>query len=161
MSKITLAEARKALAIDPDDLYECLVEQPEWYYHVSEQHELAVAERDAIQLELDETLAEMDEQLRKTAIASKEDVTEPMMKHRLRALPKVKELCRELLAAKAEVGRWAAMVKGFDKRGSMLSKIVDREESQLYALGIERGASNTKSKLAENVRQRQTLEQDR
>jgi hypothetical protein len=103
-------------------------------------------------------MAELDNQYRLQAVETKEKLTEPMLENKIQVAPKVKELNRDYLGAKKRAGLWAAMKHAFDKRASSINKIVDKEGQELYALGLERGAANTKSRLAENMRQRR--EQD-
>lgn len=161
MEELTLDEARRALAIDLDDLDQCLIEQAELYYHVADRYERAIARRDAVKLELEELEAELDESVRRKANKDEEKLTEGQIKARLRTMPRVSALHNKYLEAKGTAGRWSALKEGFDKRSFMLTKLVDRQIAQLNNLGVSRGMSNNRSALAEVALQRNKRHRER
>lgn len=147
--RLTLEEARRALMIDPDDLDTCLIEQAQLYHNVADAYELAIADRDAIKLELEELEAELDEGVRRKAARDEEKLTEGQIKAKLRTMPRISDMHHKYLTAKGLAGRWSALKESFDKRSFMLTKLVDRQIAQLNRLGIDRGMSNNKAALAE------------
>lgn len=154
--ELTLDEAEDALRIDADDLDTVLIRHAQLYHNIADKYELAVDRRDAIKLELEETLAELDGQVRRKAQVDEEKLTETALQNRIRSMPKVAELYRKHLEAKTRAGRWGALKAGFEQRSFMISKIVERADAQLFALGVERGTSSLRSRLGDQTKARIT-----
>lgn len=146
---ITFEEAREGLRIDEDNLSGELSRLAGAYQEVADEHELAVADRDMLKLELDELTAEIDEKLRHDAAVAEEKITEPGLAASVKRHPKIKSATRDYLEAKSFAGRWGAMKDAYEKRASALNKLVDKQVSELYHLGIERGAGRAKARMGE------------
>lgn len=144
----------EALAIDREDLDECLIRQPELLYHVAEQYVLAEAERDAIKLELEEAIADEDNKVRALAERNSDKVTEPFIRKQIIGAKRVKALNQELLDAKMDASKWAALHEAFNTRGRALNKLVDLYVSRVPGLG----ASVGRAALADNAHRRITEE---
>jgi hypothetical protein len=138
---------RANLAIDPDDLNRCLEEQSSFYYDVAQEFALCSAERDQIKLERDEAMADLDKQIRAAAAAAQEKVTEDTVKNRVSTSPKVKDLNRRFLDAKAEADAWGVMKEAFQQRSFMLRELVALALAQLYNLNVERGVTSVRNRV--------------
>ena len=168
----SLDQYRDQLAIDRVDLDECLIKQPELYYHVAEGHVQAAAERDAVKLELEEALAEEDEKLRRQladeeakAAADEEDkpkkgrgrspggMTETAIKGKIAMLPKIQQLQRDFLDAKKEADRWYALKEGFTQRSYMMKELVNLMLSQLRDNAASSAGNSARADLADSNRQ--------
>lgn len=130
-SKPSLKKFERDLAIDRDDLDECLVRQPELLYHASEQLVLAIDLRDAIKIELEEAEAEVDNKIRATAEKNGDKVTEPFVKKQIAGDPRIHKLNQELLDAKKQVGLWEAMKDAYKQRSYAMSSLVDLHISRV------------------------------
>lgn len=119
-SDAKLTQWRAQLAIDRHDLDECVIRQPELFDHTAEAHAMALAERDAIKLELDEAEAAHAERLRVTINPAKKP-TETSIKDKVALVPEVQELQRELLTAKRLVEAWSALKESYKQRSYMLT----------------------------------------
>lgn len=139
---------REQLAIDEADLDRCLIEQPELYFHVADNHARAVAVRDAAKLDLEEAEADLDEQLRRQAEKAEERVTEAQLRQRVAASPKIKQLKREHLAARSEVSSWSALQDAFSMRSDLLRKLVDSNIHRRRADNISSGSAGARGDLA-------------
>lgn len=124
------------LVIDVDALSECLVEQPDLYYHVTMEHARAVADRDEIKLELDELQAEVDRSVRAKAVDIGEKVTEAVIAQRVKLNDGIREKSRDLISARGVVDQWQSIKEAFQQRSFMLREIVAlriSERSEQYA----------------------------
>src|SRR5512144_1056134 len=88
--RLSLQELRQKLVIDRDDLDTALVEQPELFYHAAEAHAMAIAERDATKLALEETNAEQDKRIREHAFRNDIKITEPAIERQIKLVPLIK-----------------------------------------------------------------------
>lgn len=119
-----LARFREGLVIDKDDLDECLIQQPELYYHVAEAHSLATAERDAIKLDLEIWEAEEGQKIRDRAAIDEEKLTEGGLKEQLLLIPRIQQLRRKKLEQEGEISNWLALKEAFQQRSFMLRELV-------------------------------------
>lgn len=153
----TLERFHAQLAIDREDLDECWVRQPELYFNVSDAHVLAVAERDAIKLELEEAQAEEGKRLREDAAQHNEKITEASINQNVLLAPKVKQLQRELIAAQTLVGRWQALSRSYEQRRDALKGITSSFIARLGG-GSAYGSRND---MADAIHQRAVEERTR
>lgn len=140
---------RLRLEIVPDDLDDCLVEQPIYFHDVADAYAEAMARRDEAKLELKDTIAEMDQALRKKYYAEELKVTETALEKQLRTLPKLQTLERAVLDLTAEAEKWLALKEAFHQRSYMLGHLVGKHISELNSLGLERSAKGSRSNLAD------------
>jgi hypothetical protein len=143
-----------ALRIDPDDIDDCLVEQPGLFYYVAEAVSLANSQRDTAKLELEEAVAELDQQFRKTALAEKEKLTEAAIENRIKTAPRIKGLQRDYLEARTKADHCAALKEAYQQRSFMLRELVAMQLAQLHNLGLERGAVAARHAIGDDVRAR-------
>lgn len=130
-----IEDYRDRLAIDRDHLDDCLVEQPELYYHVSEQYSLAVAERDATKLDLDHTEAKEAQRFRDEAVKLEEKLTVDGLKEKLVLSPKLQDLREELIRQKAKIDAWSSLLEALRQRSYMLRELVAIQLSRLATTG--------------------------
>lgn len=138
---------KKYLAIDRDGLDDCLIKQPELFYHVSEQYTLAVGRRDAAKLELEKVEAEISQSIRENALKREEKVTEAGIAEKITIAPRVYTLRFDLLQLKGEVDKWLAMKEAYQQRSFMLRELVPIHLSQLYS-----GTSSVRGDISEHNR---------
>jgi len=143
-----------SLAIDRGDLDGCLTEQPETYYHVSQEFASAVAERDQTKLELEELQASLGQELRAIALREEEKLTETGLQQKLTAHPKIQDLQRVLLQKRKDADRWQALKESFSQRSFMLRELVALFIAQRHDLAIESGAGQARTvrELSESTR---------
>jgi hypothetical protein len=145
----TPADLREALRIDEDNIDQCLSEHPQLFYQAADSLALAVATRDGLKLELKELIAQLDQDVRRKAIADGEKLSETALANRITVLPKVKELNRKYLDACQAADRAEALRDSYRDRSFALRALNDSANARLYNLGIERGASSARGRLAE------------
>jgi hypothetical protein len=148
---MTLDKLRESLQIDQDDLDRALVEQPDLYYHAGEGHIQAISVRDGIKLELDETRAELDKQVREAATRDGEKVTEGAITARISTLPKMKELERKFLQSKLDADRWKVLETAFGARSKALDGLVTLFVRRHAMVAAEHGAVGMRRQMAESV----------
>lgn len=134
------SELRDNLRIDEDDIDRCLVAQPEYFYQAAEAVALANARRDTLKLERDETMAQLDRDIRKKAADEDRKITEGQLSSELKILPKIKEANRKYLDACKLADEAEAMKESYQQRSYMLRELNASANAQLYNLGLERGA---------------------
>lgn len=146
-----LERFRKDLVIDQDDLDQCLVQQPELYWHVAEAHSKATAERDASKLDLEVAEAEEAQKIRDRAAQMEEKVTEGSIKEQLALSPRLQKLRKLQVEQKAAVDAWLALKESFSQRSFMLRELVPMYLSRLSS-GSAR--ANPRDALAEDTKRR-------
>lgn len=142
-------EYERGLSIKQDDLNQCLIEQPEFYYHVADEAEAWVSTRDTIKYSIEKLEAELDMRIRKEATLKGDKVTETSVAKQISAHPDIIDLNEKLLDAKSELGRWSSLRDSFTQRSKMLDLIVHRELRLLSDLSMERGTAITRNSLTE------------
>jgi len=140
---------RDRLSINPDNLNEGLEEQSGLYYDVANAYAEAVAQRDAIKLDLEEKSAEIDQATRKKAEAEEAKITEAGVQQAIRMHKDIQALQRTFLDAKAAADSWGAMKEAFQQRSFMLREIVQLTLAQLHNLGLERGVQGAKVEMSD------------
>jgi hypothetical protein len=143
---------RDKLVIDKDDLDTCLVEQPELYYHVTEAHVMAVAERDAAKLTLEEAEAGVDRDLRLEAEDNSEKITETRVQQLIRLEPKIQRMRRDLAECTTEMNQLAALKEAYQQRSYMLRELVALTISQSHDSAMSAGSTEARGRLAESNR---------
>lgn len=129
---LRMREYRRDLAIDRTDLDRNLVEQAELYDHVSESMVLAIAERDAAKLDMEEAEAEVARDLRNKSLEEGEKkMAEAAIAQEVKLSPKIKKLSREYLAAKAAVDAWSVLKDSYTQRSYMLREVSMREVARM------------------------------
>lgn len=147
MAKDEKPNYRASLAIDPDRLDDCLVEQPELYSHVAEAYAIAVSVRDEAKLELEEAAADLDRQLRIAAVKKEERVTDKTIEKWITTMPKIKELTRKFLDTKKEADLWGALEKSYNQRLSALKELVGLRVREMHSIAVRSGAGEARSSL--------------
>jgi hypothetical protein len=130
-----LERFRKHLAIDKDELDACLIEQPEIFDHVADAHSLAIADRDATKLDLDEAEAEEGSKIRDRAAQMEEKLTEASVREQLILSSRLRILRRQHLEKKAIVDRWAALKESFHQRNYMLRELAPMQTARMFSSG--------------------------
>jgi hypothetical protein len=146
------SEVRSKLRIDDDDLDQCLVEQPEYFYQAAERATSAGAERDGLELELKELKAQLDSDIRKAAEQREEKLTETALVNRIVTLPKVKELQRKVLDAKRQADDAVNLKEAFVQRSYALKDLNAVQVARMYNLGLERGATGARQNIGDRNR---------
>ena len=147
----TIEQFRAGLAIDKDDLDECLIRQPELYWHVAEAHSLAKAERDARKLDLEILEAEASQRIRIDHAESGEKgrLTEGDIAEQLLLIPGIQKLRRERLALEAKIEEWLALNESFTQRSYMLRELVPLYLARLGSGSMRSG--NPRNQVGERV----------
>jgi hypothetical protein len=130
---------RNALVIDKDDLNECLSQQPELYFHVSDAHALAIAERDEAKLDFEVAEAEEAQKIRDKYAEKEEKLTEGGLKEQLRLSKKLDGLRAAQVERKALVEKWAALKESYSQRSYMLRQLVPMYISRFASSGMRVG----------------------
>lgn len=136
----TVGRYREDLVIDKDKLDDCLVQQPELYYHVAEAFSQAVAERDALKYEIELAEAEEGKKIRDRAVALEEKLTEANLKEQLLLLPRLNKLRLERLHQETLVGSWQALKEAYQQRSYMLRELVPMYLSRLSSGSVRIGS---------------------
>lgn len=123
------------LRINRDKLDDEVSEHAESYHKVAELHVMAVADYDAIKQELEDASAEEDAEIRVGLMEESKRVTETAIRRKIREIPRIQQLSKELLDAKFQMDRCAVLKESFGQRSYML-----RELTGLY---ISRRLNNT------------------
>lgn len=148
-STLTLGQLREELSINKNALDDCLMEQPDLYYHVAEGYTLAVAARDAAKLDLEQTMAEKAEEIRERALRDDEKITETAITRKLATDPEVAGLEEHLLELRGTADKWQALKEAFQQRSFMLRELVQMLVARLSAGSLERGADRALQDLGD------------
>jgi hypothetical protein len=120
-----VSDFKADLEIDPDDLDEGLITQPQLVWDVSEQLVLAIDRRDTLKLELENVEADEDNKIRALAEKHEDRITEPFIKKQIAAQPHIQRLKFDLRQATKRVGLWEAMKESIKQRSYALSNLVE------------------------------------
>ncbi len=145
------ASLRAALAIDMDDLDECLIRQPELYYHASELGALAKAARDEAKLDLELLEAAEGQHIRDLALKNEEKLTEGSLREQLLLSPKVERAKRELLELTTTVTKYDALKDSFQQRSYMLRELVPLHLSRMG--GSSSSGVHPRARMADHARE--------
>lgn len=146
------AELRSNLRIDDDDLDQCLVEQPGYFFNAAEALSMANSEREAKKLELKEVIAELDQDIRRQALENEEKLSENSIANRLTTLPRIKALQRELLALAKTAEDYAALKDAYIQRSYALKDLVSIQLARFNNLNVERGSVGARNNVADRAR---------
>ena len=124
MNNLPRREYQRMLKIDKEQLDRELAEQPTLYENVGELHAIALANRDSKKNALEIVLAETDRKIRKE---SKERITEAQVAKLIELDDDVQQARHELVEAKLEESKWAAVKDAYSQRAYIL-----RDLAQLY-----------------------------
>lgn len=165
------AKLRAFLSIDKDALDDCLMEQPDAFEKVGQAYVYAVADRDALELDLEEARAELDQKFRLQAAKeasdaerAKEDkkkavkvirITDKAIDALIRDTPRVRQLSDHFLSACEEADRWKALKEAYLQRSHMLTALVDLRISDRYHHDAASGSGqNAYTRMASRERER-------
>lgn len=115
---------KQRLVIDQDALSECLIEQPQLYYEVTNAHVRAVSLRDAAKLELEEIHARLDKAIRADADAAQTKITEARIQQEIHLDPKYQAKRKQLLELSERADRLQALRDAYSQRSFMLRELV-------------------------------------
>jgi hypothetical protein len=149
--RASLVEVRSKLKIDDDNLDDCLVEQPEYFYQAAMTLTEANAARDGLKLELKEVLAELDGDIRARLAAANEKATETGIANELRTLPRIKELERKCLEASRKAEAAAALRDAYVQRSYALKDLNAIQLARLSNLGVERGSTGARRNVGDRT----------
>lgn len=116
------------IKIDRDALDDCLVQQPQLYYEVSERLALAISRRDAQKDEVKVVESEVDEIVRQDAVEEEKKITEAGVKAQVAQHKDVIAARKMLTQLDTEIGRLSALKEAYSQRSHAL-----RELCGLYA----------------------------
>lgn len=150
---------RKDLAIDKDHLDDCLSKQPELYYHVAEAHSQAVADRDALKVDIELAEAEEGRRIRDEAAQLDEKLTEASLREQLTLTPRLQRLRQERLELEALINSWLALKESYQQRSYMLRELVPMYLSRLSSGSVR--APGPRQQLADEIRDRAGEERTR
>lgn len=144
---MTREELRKYLDLDTEGLDEHLMEQAKLYEQAAE----AVANSENAlkvkRLELEELIAATDKDVRATAEAAKEKITEAAVKAEIATDRDVMALQRKVLELEHQSGLWKAMERSFSQRADMLKKLVDLHLRTAYGYSLEHSTGQARGNL--------------
>lgn len=146
-------ELRSNLRIDEDDIDRCLIAQSEYFFMAAEAVAMATSRRDTLKLQRDETVAELDQMLRKKAAEADEKITETGLQNQLKTLPKIKEINRGYIDACRVADEALAMKESYHQRSFMLRELNASANAKLYNLGLERGAGGAARRVVDRGRE--------
>lgn len=158
---MTRAELRQALEIRIEDLDECLMGQAELFLQAAEAYAVAVSERDALKMKLEEEEAAASEGLRveharrnSLEKAKGERLTDTAVSQKVMLKPEIADLQERVLKAKATAEKWLAMKEAYQQRSFMLRELTARQLARMGDLAVERGSVGNRQKLLEGRVQR-------
>lgn len=150
--KSLFAELRDALVIDKISLDDAWVEHPDLFYRVSEQLTLAIAQRDAKKLDLNNAIAELDEQIRREAGERK--ITEKAIEQQISMTPRVIDLRDELGRLGGRVDKWLALKESYQQRSYALKALVELYNSNYFTTSTGKAAHRAAAdSVADHVRE--------
>lgn len=147
-------ELEGELAIDQDNLDDCLVRQPGLFNQVAGAVVDANASRDTLKLRLEEAAAAVDQRVREEAERDGRKITEAAISRLIEADPDAAQLRNRLLDARIEAERWQALKESFQQRSFMLRELVALQLAEMSNLSVERGARSGRAQLADMARGR-------
>lgn len=152
MSK-KLEELRAKLLINEHALELELKNYPELVDEVGQAYVLAMSERDQSKDDLDEILAKVDGEIRSTASANDEKITEKEVESQKKLDSKVKAANKRFLDLKLEAAQWGVLKEAIEKRSYALSKLVDLYISNYYSEIEKKGDGDFKTVQSHRVKE--------
>jgi hypothetical protein len=141
-SEDIFAQLKDGLNIDIDNLDFALIKQPNQYFHVAQQHALAISRRDKLDHEMDVLKASLDREIRLEAIKTGEKITESQIKAAIERDKEHRALMFEYLYAKREADQWLALKDSYQQRSYILKDLVSLHVSGYFGEAVgakERG----------------------
>lgn len=135
-------EMAGGIRIDPHALDECLIQQPDLFYRVSQKLALTISQRDAAKDELKVIESEVDEVIRADAEQEEKKMSETAIKAAVIVHADVKAQQRHLNDLNAQVGQLGALKEAYMQRSYALKELVSLYLANYYGDGS--GGSNTK-----------------
>lgn len=133
------------LAIDREGLSDCLIEQPQLYYDVTNLYVQAVSQRDAAKLDLEEATARADKAVRRAAEVAETKITEALIKQELALDKNLRSLHTEILELTEQVGQLGALRDAFSQRSFMLRELVALYVSERHDIARADGAGQSRA----------------
>lgn len=133
-------EAR--LKIDRNNLDQELIEQPELFYHVCEQHVKAVSTRDVLYEKRKALEADLSGRIRSEMEKASEKITESRLSAAVAAHEELLDAKGEYLEASREAELWGAMKEAFAQRTYALKDLSGLYSSQYFTRDSAQGNSN-------------------
>lgn len=153
-----LEKLKEYLQIDKHALDDCLIEQPDVYYQVSEQLVQANAERDTLKLQLEELMAKEDQAIREKVARTGEKTTEAGIQNKIRTTVSVQALQAKYMDKRREAEEWGALKEAFSQRSFMLRELVAlfiaQRNQLLQEAGVGQSRAELKGVLAEQNREK-------
>lgn len=118
-----LSKYRKLLAIDREQLEDCIADHPNLYLEVALERSEAISQRDACKLDVEELHAKLDKGIRAKAAEKDEKLTEASIQQRIKDDPSMQKSKTNHLASIKEADDWGAMVEAFTARGYALREL--------------------------------------
>lgn len=145
-----LEQLRSGLVIDKDNLDDCLVQQPELYYHVAEAFSHAIATRDALKLDIEIAEAREAKLIRELAAEADEKLTEAGLREQLALIPELQKLRRRRIEEESNISAWQALKEAFTQRSYMLRELVPMHLSRFNSGSV----SSPRTQMADAARER-------
>lgn len=139
-------EWREGIMIDKHSLDECLVQQPDLFFKISERLALVLSRRDAAKDELKVVESEADEDIRQEAIDNDEKISEAQVKAKITKHASVLKASKRLSALNYEAGQLQALKEAYLQRSYMLKELVSLFLANYYGDGT--GSANSKAARA-------------
>jgi len=149
--RMSIEQLRESMEIRQEGqaLDACLGEQPDLFFHAADGYRLAVAARDALDLDLDFLKADLAESFRDEALQNEEKITEAAITRKLALNDVVQDMERDLLRLRGEVDHWAAIKDGYTQRSFMLRELVRLITARMANLHLERSVAGSQEDLVE------------
>lgn len=148
-------ELKEKLLIDDDDLDSALVEQASLFFQAAESASLATSQRDTVKLELKELKAELDQDIRRQAIATETKLTETQLSNQITLLPRVKDMERKFIASCRTADDCTVMKESYIQRSYALKDLTARQNAQMQTLSIERGSDSARREAGSRAQERE------
>lgn len=116
-----LQQLREDLAIQPDYLDECHITHAHDFYHVTEGHAHAIANRDGLKFDLDQLYARIEKEVREDAAADGMKTTEAAVAAAVKTDASYVTAYKRWLDACLLADRWRGLLDAWRERGKMLS----------------------------------------
>lgn len=157
----SLDEFKLELAIDKHNLDSALVEQPELYQVVAEEHVLAVSRRDELKDDLKRVEGELQIRIRKEAAEIKAKATEKSILSEVETHTEYIAAREAFLNACKEADLWQAMKESFIQRSYVLKDLTSLYISGYYAQTSVAGEGSRKVQEDQIQNHRKQIQRER
>lgn len=138
-----------AIQIDRDTLDDCLIQQPQLYYEVSERLALAISRRDAQKEDVKVTESEVDEIVRQDAVDGEKKITEAGVKAQVAQHKDVIAARKALSRLDTEIGRLSALKEAYSQRSHALRELCGLYAANYWGDGSGGSRAGTERKSAQ------------